>query len=137
MFRRSYRELIQIPTFEDRFEYLKLSGQVGEATFGFDRYLNQRFYQSKEWRQLRNKVIARDNACDMAFPDYDIPGLILIHHINPISVEDIEKSSDALFDMDNVVCVSYDVHNAIHFGDASLIPKPLVERKPNDTIPWR
>jgi hypothetical protein len=137
MFRRSYRELIQIPTFEDRFEYLKLSGQVGEATFGFDRYLNQRFYQSKEWRQLRHKVIARDNACDMAFPDYDIPGLILIHHINPISVEDIEKSSDALFDMDNVVCVSYDVHNAIHFGDASLIPKPLVERKPNDTIPWR
>lgn len=134
---RSYRELIRIPTFEERFEYLKLPGSVGEATFGFDRYLNQRFYQSTEWRQLRNKVIARDNACDMACPDHDIAGLILIHHINPITIEDIENSSEALFDMNNVVCVSSIVHNAIHFGDASLLPKPLVERRPNDTIPWR
>lgn len=134
---RSYRELIRIPTFEERFEYLKLPGSVGEATFGFDRYLNQRFYQSTEWRQLRNKVIARDNACDMACPDHDIYGLILIHHINPITIEDIENSSEALFDMNNVVCVSSITHNAIHFGDASLLPKPLVERRPNDTIPWK
>lgn len=134
---RSYRELIRIPTFEERFEYLKLSGKVGESTFGFDRYLNQQFYRSKEWRLFRNKIIARDNACDMAHPDHDIPGVILIHHINPLTAEDIEESSDLLFDMDNVVCVSADVHNAIHFGDANLLPKPLVERRPFDTIPWR
>ncbi len=137
MLTKSYRNLILLPTFKERFEYLKLAGTVGESTFGFDRYLNQRFYQSREWRQFRSKVIARDEGNDMGIKDYPISGTVIIHHINPLSVKDFEEQSDLLFDMNNVICVSHNTHEAIHYGDESLLPKDPIERKPNDTIPWR
>lgn len=137
MLTKSYRSLILLPTFKERFEYLKLSGSVGESTFGFDRYLNQRFYQSREWRQFRSKVIARDEGNDMGIKDYPISGTVIIHHINPLSVKDFEEQSDLLFDMNNVICVSHNTHEAIHYGDSSLLPKDPIERRPNDTIPWR
>ena len=134
---KSYRNLILLPTIQDRFEYLKIKGAVGEPTFGFDRILNQGFYQSREWRQLRMKVIARDEGCDLGVLDYPIGGKILIHHINPITAEDIECGSDLLFDMDNLICVSESTHNAIHFGDETLLPADPIIRTPNDTCPWR
>lgn len=137
MLTKSYRNLILLPTFKERFEYLKLAGTVGESTFGFDRYLNQRFYQSREWRQFRSKVIARDEGNDMGIKDYPISGTVIIHHINPLSVKDFEEQSDLLFDMNNVICVSHNTHEAIHYGDESLLPKDPIERKPNDTIPWK
>ena len=137
MLTKSYRNLILLPTFKERFEYLKLAGTVVESTFGFDRYLNQRFYQSREWRQFRSKVIARDEGNDMGIKDYPISGTVIIHHINPLSVKDFEEQSDLLFDMNNVICVSHNTHEAIHYGDESLLPKDPIERKPNDTIPWR
>lgn len=137
MLTKSYRNLILLPTFKERFEYLKLAGTVGESTFGFDRYLNQRFYQSREWRQFRSKVITRDEGNDMGIKDYPISGTVIIHHINPLSVKDFEEQSDLLFDMNNVICVSHNTHEAIHYGDESLLPKDPIERKPNDTIPWR
>lgn len=134
---KSYRNLILLPTFDERYEYLKLSASVGESTFGFDRYLNQEFYTSKEWRQFRYKMIARDEGCDLAVPGYPIGGRVILHHINPLTVYDFENSTDALFDPDNVVCVSEAVHQAIHFGDERLLPATPIERRPNDTIPWR
>ena len=137
MLLKSYRNLILLPTLEERYEYLKLTGQVGEATFGFDRYLNQEFYTSREWRQFRYKMIARDEGCDMGLLDYPIGGKVILHHINPLSIEDFENSSDLLFDPDNVICVSEPTHNAIHFGDATLLPADPILRTPNDTIPWR
>lgn len=137
MLLKSYRNLILLPTLEERYNYLKLTGQVGEATFGFDRYLNQEFYTSREWRQFRYKMIARDEGCDMGLLDYPIGGRVILHHINPLSIEDFENSSDLLFDPDNVICVSEATHNAIHFGDASLLPADPILRTPNDTIPWR
>jgi hypothetical protein len=137
MLLKSYRNLILLQTLEERYEYLKLTGQVGEVTFGFDRYLNQEFYTSKEWRQFRYKMIARDEGCDMGLLDYPIGGRVILHHINPLTIEDFENSSDLLFDPDNVICVSEATHNAIHFGDASLLPADPILRTPNDTIPWR
>lgn len=137
MLLKSYRNLILLPTLEERYNYLKLTGQVGEATFGFDRYLNQEFYTSREWRQFRYKMIARDEGCDMGLLDYPIGGRVILHHINPLSIEDFENSSDLLFDPDNVICVSELTHNAIHFGDATLLPADPILRTPNDTIPWR
>lgn len=134
---KSYRNLILLPTFEERYNYLKLSGIVGESTFGFDRILNQEFYTSKEWRQFRYRMIARDEGCDMGHPDFPIGGRVILHHINPLLVEDFENSSDALFDPDNVICVSEATHNAIHFGDGSLLPAEPILRSPNDTCPWR
>ena len=134
---KSYSGLILLPTFKERFEYLNLSGKPGNETFGFDRYLNQRFYVSREWQQFRAKVISRDEGCDLGMPDRPIQGKVIIHHINPLTLEDFEEQSDALFDMDNVICVSHNTHNAIHYGDFSLIPKDPIERKPNDTCPWR
>lgn len=134
---KSYRNLILLPTIEERYEYLKIQGAVGEETFGFDRYLNQGFYQSSEWRRVRFKVIGRDEACDMAMPGYPIGGRVIIHHINPISPEDIENGSDSLFDLDNLICVSENTHQAIHFGDASLLPAEPIVRTVNDTCPWR
>lgn len=134
---KSYRNLILLPTFEERYEYLKLASTVGESTFGFDRYLNQEFYTSREWRQFRYKMIARDEGCDMAMEGYPIGGRVILHHINPLTVYDFENSTDALFDPDNVICVSEAVHQAIHFGDESLLPATPIERRPNDTIPWR
>ena len=137
-FIKSYSEMCLLESFEERFNYLKLHGQVGIDTFGFDRYMNQNFYRSTEWRQIRSYVIARDNGCDLAVQDNPIYDTIYIHHINPISKEDIVNSSDKLFDPENLVCVSMDVHNALHYGDSSILEKnKVVERIPNDTCPWK
>lgn len=133
----TYTELIQISDFESRYNYLRLDGKVAAETFGFDRYLNQRFYTSKEWKRFRNQIILRDNAMDMAHKDFPIGGRIIIHHLNPLSIEDIEDHTDLLFDPENVVCVSEDTHNAIHFGADHVLPKDYEPRRPNDTIPWK
>lgn len=137
MLTKSYRNLILLPTLKERYEYLKLTGTIGESTFGFDRYLNQKFYQSTEWRQFRSRVIARDEGNDMGLDGYPIQGKVIIHHINPLSVKDFEEHTDLLFDMDNVICVSPMTHEAIHYGDSTLLPRDTIERRPNDTIPWR
>lgn len=137
MLLKSYRNLILLPTILDRFEYLRIKANVGDPTFGFDRFINQDFYQSREWRQVRMKVIARDEGCDLGMPDYPIGGKVIIHHINPITADDIENASDLLFDLDNLICVSESTHNAIHFGDETLLPAEPIIRRPGDTCPWR
>ena len=136
---KTYSELIVFPTFEDRFRYLKMCGKVGETTFGFERYLNQIFYKCPEWIETRNKVIVRDEGCDLAFPGYEIRGkIIIIHHINPITIDDIRNRSPKLFDLENLITVAHKTHNAIHYGDESfLIGQTIVTRKPNDTCPWK
>lgn len=134
---RTYSELITIPTFEERFRYLKLEGRVGEETFGFDRYLNQIFYRSPEWRKVRRDVIVRDNGCDLGMWDREIEGLITVHHMNPISVDDILNRSEFLLNPDYLICTSDITHKAIHYGDESLLITAPVERSPNDTCPWR
>lgn len=135
---RSYSELITLPTFLDRFEYLSLQGEIGAATFGGYRYLNQSFYNSKEWRKFRHQIIIRDNGCDLAIPGREIFGKIVIHHITPILPEDVKSSlSDTLMDPDNVVCVSPTTHRAIHYGSEDRLIKDLINRKPNDTCPWK
>lgn len=137
-FKRSYKELSRLKTFQERYEYLRLKGDVGKDTFGFDRYLNQAFYSSPEWRSFRHSVIIRDNGCDLGDPEHEIRGdRIIIHHINPLTVKDLEDRSDALFDMNNVVCVSDRTHKAIHYGDDGLLPQNPIERKPGDTCPWK
>ena len=135
---RTYSELISIPTFEDRYEYVKLSGEVGVETFGSSRYLNQTFYRSPEWKRARNYVIARDEGYDLAMPDRMIGGRILIHHLNPISEDDVIQHRSNIVDPENLICVSNNTHQAIHYGDDSLLvlSKPI-ERRQNDTIPWR
>lgn len=137
MRKRSYSELLQFKSFEDRYAYLKLAGEVGDPTFGYDRYFNQHFYHSSEWRRVRNGIILRDNGCDLGMPDYEIHGRIYIHHINPITKEDVENFSDNLFDPENLVCVTFDTHNAIHYGDERTLPKTPIFRAPGDTCPWR
>lgn len=135
---RTYSELIHLQTFEERFNYLKLDGIVAESTFGFDRYMNQQFYRSQRWRRLRDEIIIRDNGCDLGVDGYPIYGKILIHHINPISQNDILQHSDYLLNPEYLICTTYDTHNAIHYGDPSQIPyKEFSERTPNDTCPWR
>ena len=134
---RTYSELIQLPTFEERFDYLRLDGVVGKDTFGFDRYLNQQFYRSSEWKRIRNQVIVRDNGCDLGIDEYEIHGRILIHHMNPISIEDLQYMSDLLMDPEYLICVSHRTHNAIHYGDENLIVSAPIERSQNDTCPWR
>lgn len=134
---RTYSELCQLSTFEDRFDYLRLNGSVGKDTFGFDRYLNQQFYRSSEWKRIRDRVILRDNGCDLGVEGYEIRGRILIHHINPISVEDIHTMSGLLMNPEYLICVSHRTHNAIHYGDESLIITAPIERTQNDTCPWR
>ena len=134
---RTYSELIQLPTFEERFDYLRLDGVVGKDTFGFDRYLNQQFYRSSEWKRIRNQVIVRDNGCDLGIDEYEIHGRILIHHMNPISIEDLRYMSDLLMNPEYLICVSHRTHNAIHYGDESLIVTAPIERSQNDTCPWR
>lgn len=121
----------------DRYNYLKLFGRVGIETFGFDRYLNQALYRSKRWKELRPKIISRDCACDMGLPDYEIFDRIIIHHMNPISIEDIEEDRDDIFNPEFLICVSPNTHNAIHFGDDSKLPKPITQRRPNDMCPWK
>ena len=133
---RRYSELRHIPTFEERFEYLKLNGSVGRETFGFDRYINQRFYTSKEWRDIRHYVIARDLGLDLGAEGYEINSRILIHHMNPIVVDDILHTNDDILDPEFLITTCHNTHNAIHYGDSSLLPKPLVERSRGDTRLW-
>ena len=133
----SYSELITLPTFEERYRYLRKSGTVGEETFGSHRYLNQVLYRSPEWKAVRNHVIVRDNGCDLAMEGYEIKDRVYIHHINPITQEDIMNRSPVLFDMDNLVCVSFNTHQAIHYGNESLLPIiSFTERMPGDTKLW-
>lgn len=134
---RTYSELITFPTFEERFRYLKLSGRVGEETFGFDRYLNQIFYKSPEWLSTRDYVIARDMGCDLGVEGREIVGRILIHHMNPISKEDILRRSKILLDPEYLICTVKNTHDAIHYGDESLLVKDPIVRRKNDTCPWR
>jgi hypothetical protein len=135
---KSYSEMKQLPTFLERYRYLKLSGKVGDETFGYSRYLNQILYRSREWKQLRSKVIDRDKGCDLACEDHEIRGRnILIHHINPITLEDIYNRDPKVFDMENLVCVSLGTHNAIHYGDESKLAIGITERSENDTCPWK
>ena len=134
---RCYSDLIKLKTFEERYEYLKFSSKIGEATFGYERYLNQMFYGSPEWKAFRRDVIIRDNGMDLGLEGYDITDRIEVHHINPITPEMIERNDPKLMDMDNVICTSSRTHKAIHYGDKSLLPKDPIERKPNDTCPWR
>lgn len=134
---RSYSEMLRYPSFMERFRYLMLNGQVGDMTFGGRRYLNQAFYSSSEWKRTRRRVIIRDNGCDLGVEGYEIHGPIYVHHLNPITMDDIEERSPKLFDMDNLICVSYLTHEAITYGSADILPKDPVVRKPNDTCPWR
>lgn len=134
---RTYSELIQLPTFEERFRYLRLKGSVGKETFGFDRYLNQNFYRSSAWKRVRDQVIVRDNGCDLGIDDRIIYGKILIHHMNPINDEDILNMTDILLNPEYLICVTLDTHNAIHYGDEDLLIKEPVVRFKNDTCPWK
>lgn len=135
---RSYTELSQLKTFDERFTYLQLNGRVGRDTFGFDRIFNQRFYRSQEWKSLRDFVIVRDNGCDLGVEGHEIYGSrIIIHHMNPISLEDIEKSSSFLLDPEYLITTIHRTHNAIHYGDESLLIRDPIERVRNDTCPWR
>ena len=134
---RTYSELIKIPTFEERYRYLRLGGRVGEDTFGFDRYLNQIFYRSDEWKRIRNFVIDRDRACDLAIDGREIHSRILVHHMNPIAVEDILNRSEFLLDPEYMVCTLKNTHDAIHYGDESLLFTMPTERYKNDMCPWR
>lgn len=134
---RTYSELVKMDSFEERFEYLKLNGEVGKETFGFDRYLNQAFYKSPEWRAVRDKVIIRDCGCDLAMPGHEIRGKILIHHMNPITKEDILRRSELLLNPEYLICTIKSTHDAIHYGDENLLMKAPIERTKNDTCPWR
>lgn len=134
---RTYSELITLPTFKERFEYLKLSGSVGRETFGFDRYMNQQFYKSLEWRSIRNQVILRDNGCDLGIEDYQIFGKILIHHMNPISQRDLETRSEMLMNPEYLISTTHNTHNAIHYGDESQLMLGPTFRTKNDTCPWK
>jgi len=133
---RSYSELIELETFEERFEYLSIRGQVGCATFGFNRWVNQAFYTSKKWRRLRRDAILRDGSCDLAIPDREIHSQLIVHHMNPITQEDIEYGTRAALDLENLICTTHATHNAIHYGDASLLVKPYIPRQPGDTKLW-
>ena len=135
---RTYSELKELKTFEERFKYLKLGGVVGVETFGFDRYFNQKFYTTTEWKQLRNHIIVRDLGCDLGCEDHEIFGQrIIIHHMNPIYLEDIEKKSDFLLNPEFLITTIHSTHNAIHYGDESLIITAPIERRRNDTCPWK
>jgi len=134
---KTYRELHSLRSFEDRFEYLKIGGIVGRETFGFERYLNQEFYRSREWKQCRNNIIVRDNGCDLAIPGREVFGRLIIHHINPITIDDIELGRDSIFNPDNLICTSHNTSNAIHYGDASLLITLPKERRKGDTQLWK
>lgn len=140
---RTYEELMRIPTFKERYEYLRLDGEVGKETFGFDRWLNQQFYHSTEWRRIRNQIIVRDTppgsegACDMGLFGYPISGRIYVHHMNPIAPDDIVRATEILTNPNYLICVSYDTHQAITYGAEALLPKDPIERRPGDTCPWK
>lgn len=134
---RCYSELEELYTFKDRFGYLKLNGAVADETFGFDRYLNQKFYHSIEWRRVRDYVIARDCGCDLGIADFPIRGKVYIHHMNPMTKGDLQKIREELLDPEYLICVSHNTHNAIHYGDESLLIDDWHERTPDDTSPWK
>ena len=133
---RTYRELLREETFVARFRYLSLSGIVGDTTFGFDRWINQQFYTSREWRSLRHEIIARDEGCDLGILSHEIHDRIIIHHMNPISAEEIQQSDDDILNPEYLITTSHLTHNAIHYGDERLLPRPIVDRKPGDTKLW-
>lgn len=135
---RTYTELSRLKTFDERFEYLQLKGVVGRETFGFDRIFNQKFYTSDEWRRVRDEVIVRDNGCDLGVEGYEILGRrMIIHHINPITMDDIANGSPALLDPENLITTIHPTHNAIHYGDKNLLIRAPIERRKYDTCPWR
>lgn len=134
---RTYSELSKLQTFEERYAYLKLSGTVGKDTFGYDRYLNQIFYRSQEWKSIRDKVIIRDEGCDLGVDGYEIHGRIYIHHMNPIMLKDIENKTEFLLNPEYLITTTHSTHNAIHYGDESLLPLIPKERTANDTCPWK
>lgn len=133
---RSYSELRRLGTFEERFEYLALRGEVGASTFGFDRHLNQAFYTSREWRHIREHVIARDEGMDLGVPGYEIFDKVIIHHMNPMTLEQVEHGDSEILDIEFLITTTHRTHNAIHYGDESLLPQPPVERRPGDTRLW-
>lgn len=133
---RRYSELRRIATFEERYRYLALRGSVGTSTFGFDRYINQQFYRSHEWRQIRHHIIVRDNGCDLGVEGYEIHDKIIIHHMNPMSPDDIKHGDESILDPEFLISTTHKTHNAIHYGDERLLPRPLAERRPNDTKLW-
>jgi len=133
---RTYSDLSSIPDFEGRYEYLRLNGTVGGSTFGFDRYLNQGFYTSYEWKAVRQEVIIRDNGCDLGIPGYDITSDILVHHMNVVTTDDILHREEWILDPEFLITTTHNTHNAIHYGNKSLLPKPFVERRPGDTRLW-
>lgn len=133
---RTYTELRKLQTFEERWQYLRLDGRVGNETFGFERYLNQDFYSSREWKQARRDAIVRDNGCDLGFADLEIHEGLYVHHMNPITVEDLERGNPDILDPEFLITVCHQTHNAIHYGDERLLPRPLVERRPGDTNLW-
>ena len=134
---RTYSELITLPTFKERYEYLRLNGRVGEETFGYDRYMNQTFYKSREWLNIRDEVIIRDNGCDLGVEGYEIHGRILIHHMNPITIDDILQRSDFLLNPEYLISTIKRTHDAIHYGDENLLIDVPIERTKNDTCPWK
>lgn len=134
---RCYNDLIQLKTFEERFAYLKIHGKVGEETFGLDRYINQQLYKSQRWRLTRSKVIIRDDGCDLGIDGRQLEDNIVVHHMNPISLEDIEEERDIVFNLDYLICCSARTHRAIHFGDEELLIRDPIVRRPHDTCPWR
>jgi len=133
---RRYSELRRLETFEDRFDYLKIGGTVGHSTFGFDRYINQQFYTSNQWKRVRQQVILRDNGCDLGIPGYEIHGNLLVHHLNPMDSNDILHAEEWILDPDYLITTSHDTHNAIHYGNREFLKKPYVERKQGDTRLW-
>jgi hypothetical protein len=133
---RTYHELSQLETFEDRYDYLKLSGKPGARTFGFDRWINQRFYKSREWKRVKNYVITRDNGCDLGVIGYEIYSGLLVHHMNPISVEDVKHGIEWILDPNFLITTSHQTHNAIHYGDERLLPRGPVKREAGDTTLW-
>lgn len=136
-FSKKYSDLIKLETFEERFRYLKLEGAVGRDTFGFDRYLNQIFYKSQEWREARDYVIMRDNGCDLGVEGFEIFGRVIIHHMNPITMQDIERRNPDIFDPEYLICTTHKTHNAIHYSDESILTIKPIMRTPNDTCPWK
>lgn len=134
---KRYSELILLPTFEERYKYLQLNGVIGDETFGFDRYINQMFYRSQEWKQVRDYVIVRDNGCDLGIEGHEIRGKILIHHMNPIGIKDIQQVNKFLLDPEYLITTMLSTHNAIHYGDESLLVTDPIERSKNDTCPWK
>ena len=134
---KRYSELMLLPTFEERYKYLQLNGVIGDETFGFDRYINQMFYRSQEWKQVRDYVIVRDNGCDLGIEGHEIRGKILIHHMNPIGIKDIQQVNKFLLDPEYLITTILSTHNAIHYGDESLLITAPIERTKNDTCPWK